>query len=324
VKVVIPVAGIGTRLRPHTYSQPKPLLHVAGRTIIDHVLEPVVRLNPEEVIFVVGFMGDQIEDYIRANYTFQSRFVNQDKLLGLGYALNQALEHVGGGKLLVVLGDTIVDADLRKFVSAGPYVLGLRQVDDPHRFGIAEVKGNRIIGLEEKPDHPKSKLAVIGLYYFEDALAIKSALAAHVMSGNTTRGEIQLTDALEVMIRQGTEFVPFEVKDWYDCGKKETLLETNRHLLVGMKQTTKFTGCTILPPVFVAASAQVSNSTLGPYVSVADGAVISNSTLRNSIVGDGAVVQDSEFADSLIGRRAVVSGARGVLNVGDDSEISQH
>ena len=139
MKVVIPVAGVGTRLRPHTHSQPKPLLHLAGRTIIDHVLEPVVKLNPEEVIFVVGFMGDQIESHVRAHYKFPSRFVTQDKLLGLGFALHQGLQNIDSGSVLVVLGDTIVDADLLSFVKAGSCVLGLRQVTDPGRFGIAEI-----------------------------------------------------------------------------------------------------------------------------------------------------------------------------------------
>lgn len=323
MKVVIPVAGVGTRLRPHTHSQPKPLLHVAGRTIIDYVLDPVVKLNPEEVIFVVGFMGDQIEKHVRAYYTFPSRFVTQEKLLGLGYALYQALRDIDSGSVLVVLGDTIVDADLRSFVKAGSFVLGLRQVTDPGRFGIAEVREGRIIGLEEKPDHPKSNLAVIGLYYFEDARMIKAALNEHIKSGKTTRGEVQLTDALERMIKTGTNFVPYEVQGWYDCGKKETLLETNRHLLNMMKPVTTRDGCTINPPVYLSRSAKVSNSSLGPFVSVSQGATVSNAVVVNSIIGDNAVIDDAKLTDSLVGQRAVVKGANGVVNVGDDSEIDQ-
>jgi glucose-1-phosphate thymidylyltransferase len=298
-------------------------LHVAGRNIIDHVLEPIVKLKPDEVIFVIGFMGDLIEKHIRAHYSFASRFVAQDKLLGLGYALDLALREVDAGSLLVVLGDTIVDTDLRTFVSAGPYVLGLRQVSDPGRFGIAEIGDGRIVGLEEKPDRPKSNLAVIGLYYFEDVRTIKAALTLHIRSGKTTRGEIQLTDALELMIRQGTSFVPFEVQGWFDCGKKETLLETNRHLLNMMKPVTALAGCVIHPPVFVAGSARINNSTLGPHVSVADGATVTNSVISNSIIGDDAVIDTARLSDSLIGQRALVRGARGVFNIGDDSEILQ-
>lgn len=323
MKVVVPVAGVGTRLRPHTYSQPKPLLHVAGRPIIDHILEPVVRLNPEEVVFVIGFMGDQIEEYIRRHYSFQSRFVTQDHLLGLGYALNLALEQITGGSLLIVLGDTIVDADLRAFVAAGQNVLGLRQVEDPSRFGIAEIKDGRIVGLVEKPDKPKSNLAVIGLYYFKDGAPLKSALAQHVKSGKTTRGEVQFTDALELMIRNGTSFVPYEVQNWYDCGKKETLLETNRHLLDGMKTAPAGDRCVINPPVHIAPTARVVNSVLGPYVSVSEGASISNAVIRNSIVGESATIESVILEDSLVGSRTVVRGERRILNVGDSSEITQ-
>ena len=323
MKVVVPVAGVGTRLRPHTYSQPKPLLHVAGRPIIDHILEPVVRLNPEEVIFVIGFMGDQIEEYIRGHYSFPCRFVSQDHLLGLGYALNLALEQIAGGSILIVLGDTIVDADLRAFVSAGPNVLGLRQVDDPSRFGIAEIKDGRIVGLVEKPDKPKSSLAVIGLYYFNDGTPLKSALAQHVKSDKKTRGEVQFTDALEMMIRNGTTFVPYEVQNWYDCGKKETLLETNRHLLDGMKTVPAGERCVINPPVHIAPTARVTNSVLGPYVSVSEGASISNAIIRNSIIGENATVENVILEDSLVGSRTVVRGQRRILNVGECSEITQ-
>lgn len=231
MKVIVPVAGVGTRLRPHTYSQPKPLLHVAGRPIIDHILDPIVRLNPDEVIFVIGHMGEQIETHIRKNFTFPCRFVPQDQLLGLGYALNLAMTHIDGESLLIVLGDTIVDADLRAFVSTGDNVLGLRQVDDPSRFGIAGVKEGRILSLVEKPEHPKSNLAIIGLYYFANSSLLKKLLAEHIRSGKTTRGEIQFTDALQQMIEHGVSFTPFEVNEWYDCGKVETMLSTNRHLL---------------------------------------------------------------------------------------------
>lgn len=320
MKVIVPVAGIGSRLRPHTYSQPKPLLHVAGRPIIDHILEPIVRLNPDEVIFVIGFMGEQVEAHVRKNFTFPCRFVTQDQLLGLGYALNLAMESVSSGPLLVVLGDTIVDADLRAFVAAGKYTLGLRQVDDPTRFGIAEIRDGKIVGLEEKPEHPKSDLAVIGLYYFEDSSVLKSILTEHVKSGKTTRGEIQFTDALEQMIRSGVSFIPYEVTDWYDCGKVETMLSTNRHLLDKIPSSAAPAGCVVRPPVFIAPEAKVARSTLGPYVSISARAVITNCEISNSIIGEGATVERAKIADSLVGRGVTVRDKTGVLNIAQSSE----
>jgi glucose-1-phosphate thymidylyltransferase len=323
MKVIIPVAGAGTRLRPHTYSQPKPLLHVAGRAMIDHILDPVVKIKPDEVVFVVGFLGDQIEEHIRQKYQFAAKFVSQNQLLGLGYALDLALQSIQGEEILIILGDTIVDFNLQEFISAGDYVLGLRQVDDPHRFGIAEIKNGHIVGLEEKPETPKGNLAVIGLYYFRDARLFRKVLSAHVASGKTTRGEIQLTDALQDMIRQGTSFTPYQVNDWYDCGKKETVLSTNRHLLTGVKPPVSSNGSSYIPPVYIDPTAKIKYSVLGPNVSVSANAVITSSVIRNSIVGADAVIENMIIEDSIIGQHAVVRNEAKVLNVGDSSEISQ-
>lgn len=322
MKIIIPVAGTGTRLRPHTYSLPKPLLHVAGRPVITHLLDPVVPLDPEEVIFVVGYRGEQVREYIRANYSFNARFVHQDRLLGLGYALNLALAGVDGGEVLVILGDTVVECDLRKFVAAGDFVLGLRQVADPTRFGIAEVKDNRVVSLEEKPQNPKTNLAVIGLYFFKDIAKLSSTLASHVQSGRLTRGEVQFTDALQEMIESGIHFVPYEVREWYDCGKKETMLETNRHLLRSVGNTVKIDGSVIIPPVFVAPSAKVINAVLGPDVSVSEGAIIRRSIISNSIIASNATVHDALIENSIIGQEAVVKGCNQVLNIGDSSDIT--
>lgn len=321
MRVIIPVAGVGSRLRPHTHSSPKVLLPVAGKPIIDHVLQPVAQLNPEEVLFVVGYMGEEIQNYVQEHYPFRSTFVWQDQLLGLGHAVNLAIQKMDDGPLLVVLGDTIVDADLKKFTSAGEYVLGLRQVADPHRFGIAELRDGRIVNLEEKPANPKTNLAVIGLYYFHESAKLRASLKAHTESGKTTKGEIQFTDALERMIHDGVSFVPYEVNGWYDCGKKETVLETNRHLLANMKSPTYVDGSTIVPPVYIAPDAKVTASVIGPYVSISEGAVVEASIIRNSIIGPKAVLRNVNLQDSLVGGNATVSGSTTIVNVGDSSEL---
>ena len=154
MKVVIPVAGIGVRLRPHTYSLPKPLLFVGGQTILAHLLDPIVKLNPDEVIFVVGYRGDQIREYVESRYSFKSTFVEQDRLLGLGYALDMGIRDIPDGDLLVVLGDTVVRADLSRFIAAGDNVLGVLPVDDPTRFGIVNVDNGRVTRMVEKPKEP--------------------------------------------------------------------------------------------------------------------------------------------------------------------------
>jgi glucose-1-phosphate thymidylyltransferase len=320
VKVIIPVAGEGTRLRPHTFSAPKPLLSVAGKPILAHVLDPVLPLKPEEVIFVVGYKGDMIEQWVRANYSFPVRFVAQDKLLGLGYAVNMAMPFVTDEPLLIILGDTIVQCDLEDFTSYGDYVLGVRKVEDPKRFGIAVLKDGTIVDLEEKPERPKSDLAVIGLYYFKHSAPFKKALNDHVVSGHTVRGEIQLTDALHDLIERGETCLPYEVTAWYDCGKRETMIATNRHLLDQM-ESGALEGATIVPPVYIDQEVVAKNATIGPYVSLARGARIINSEISHAIVGSDTTIENSHLNNSLVGNNVSIYGASGQLNVGDWSEI---
>lgn len=321
MKVIVPVAGIGNRLKPHTLTQPKPLLHVAGRPMLAFILEPIVKLDPEEVIFVVGYRGTQIRDYVEKHYSFKATFVEQDKLLGLGYAIHLALEDVESSPLLIVLGDTIVECDLEKFVAAGDNVLGLRQVYDPKRFGIAEVADNKVVGLEEKPDNPKTNLAVIGLYSFANSDELKKNLSTIVEADKRTSGEIQLTDALAAMLTEGTKFEAYEVENWYDCGKKETLLATNQHLLRHAPAPKEKNGVKINPPVYLAPTAKITNSEIGPYVSVSDKAEITDSRVENSIIGYEAKVENAELKDSLVGRNALVQGGKVTVNIGEASEV---
>lgn len=321
MRVVIPVAGAGKRLRPHTYSQPKPLLHVGGKPIIAHLLDPVVKLKPEEVIFVIGFRGEQIKEYVEANYSFKATFVHQDKLLGLGYALNLAIRDLPDDQLLIVLGDTIVECDLGQVVSAGENVLGVLPVDDPQRFGIVTVEDGQVIRLVEKPEMPESNLAIIGLYYFNTLIPLQQALTEHVESGQTTRGEIQFTDALQMMLERGTQFVPYEVAEWFDCGKKETMLSTNEHLLSAMAGNVQIEGSVIRPPVYIHPDATVENSIIGPAVSISEGSIIRNAIIQNSIIGSNSTIKSMALKDSLIGNDVTMEGNELVLNLGDSSEI---
>ena len=323
MKIIIPVAGIGTRLRPHTFTTPKPLLFVAGKTVLDHVLDQVLKLNPEEIIFVVGFLGDQIRKFIEQNYSFKAKFVRQDELLGLGFAVNLALKEADDGPMMIVLGDTIVECDFEKFVAEGDYTLGLMPVDDPHRFGIAEVKDGKVLGLEEKPEHPKSNLAIIGLYYFKDTALLRETLQQHVDSGKTTRGEIQLTDALQMMIDDGVAFSSYEVRKWLDCGKKETLLETNRHLLKDKNETVAIAGSVIIPPVSIHPEAVITQSVVGPYVSIGAGTVVDKAVICNSIIGSESQLKEIVLEDSLVGNNAKIRGDVKMLNVGHTSEIDR-
>lgn len=321
MRVIIPAAGVGTRLRPHTHTIPKALLHVAGKPILAYILDSISKYSPEETVIVTGFLGDKIQEYVSQHFPFKTRYVEQKKLLGLGHAVWKALEEGSDGPTLIILGDTIVETDMDGFLNAGNNVLGLMTVTDPQRFGIAEVENGIVKNLVEKPAQPKSNLAIIGLYYVKDGISLKRHLDMLMVDEQKTRGEYQLTDALQSMINEGVQFKAYSVDGWYDCGKKETLIATNRYLLGKLNQTTKIEGSVIVPPVFVSPSAVVESSIVGPFVSVADGAVVKNSIIKNSIIGYKAEVENALLNDSLIGYNAKVTGDFRALNVGDSSEI---
>lgn len=321
MKVVIPAAGIGSRLRPHTHTIPKSLLHVAGKPILAHILDSIARLHPDEIIIITGFLGEKVQEYVSEHYPFRTRYVDQKELSGLGYAVHMALTGTDDGPTLIILGDTIVEADLPAMVGSGDNVLGLMPVTDPHRFGIAQVKDGMVVNLEEKPEKPKSNLAIIGLYYIHNSGVLMRHLEHLIANDKRTKGEIQLTDALQMMIEEGVRFTAFSVDGWYDCGKRETLIETNRHLLDKAAPAPKIAGSVIIPPTYIAPTAIVEASIIGPHVSISDRAVVKNSIIRNSIIGYEAEVRQALLTDSLVGYRASVSGDIRVLNVGDSSEV---
>ena len=321
MNVIIPAAGIGSRLRPHTHTIPKALLHVAGKPILAHILDSVVRLTPKEICLVTGFLGEQVQEFVGERYPSRIRFVEQTELLGLGYAIHLALKEIDDQPILIVLGDTIVETDMLDFISQGDNVLGLRPVDDPQRFGIAEVENGIVKSLEEKPAKPSSNLAIIGLYFISETARLRSHLNELVESSIDTDGEIQLTDALQSMITEGSVFKAHPVEGWYDCGKRETLIATNRHLLQKHASPQSREGSVIISPSYISPSATVENSIIGPFVSISDRAVIKNAIIRNSIIGYEAEVRNALLTDSLVGHRAVVFGDFRELNVGDSSEI---
>jgi glucose-1-phosphate thymidylyltransferase len=322
MKAIIPVAGIGTRLRPHTHTAPKPLLHVAGKPILGHILDQLAGLHPEQVVFVVGHMGDQIIDYVKRQYDYDTLFIEQAELLGLGYAVYLALEQTGDTDVLILLGDTIIDADLAALVGSGTNVLGLKTVDNPERFGIAEVEAGRIRRVVEKPAEPASDLAIVGVYYFRDTDALRAELRRLIEQDITTKGEYQITDALQGMIERGLELVPFEIDRWYDCGQKETLLATNQALLADTPSAVGSESVVVVPPVYVAPDAHVNQAIIGPYVSIGAGAIVKDCIVRNSIVSANARVSDILLEGSLVGTGTEIRGHFKKFNIGDDSEVA--
>jgi len=324
MNIIVPAAGIGTRLWPHTHTIPKSLLHVAGKAILGHILDNVIRLNPDQIVIVTGFLGEKIQEYVGEHYQIPTRFAEQDEPLGLGAAISLALESLNDDPVLILLGDTIIETDMEEFVSAGRNVLGVLPVDDPSRFGIANMNDGVVTRLVEKPEQPDSNMAIIGLYYISDTARLRADLEKMIKTGKRTRGEFQLTDALQMMIDDGVEFIGHPVDGWYDCGKRETLISTNRYLLEKINPRHTRDGSVIIPPTFIAATAVVESSVIGPYVSISDRAVVKNSIIKNSIIGFEAEVRDATLHNSLIGHRAIVFGEYRAINVGDSSEIGYY
>lgn len=326
MKIIIPAAGQGTRLRPHTHTIPKVMLPVAGRPIIGHILADVARLEPEEVRLVVGYQGERVERYAREAFPdMPLRIVWQQERLGLGHAVQQALDEGDHDSVLIVLGDTVFDVDYAAVVAHREHALGVRRVPDPERFGIVDLDpdGEHIVRLVEKPKEPPSDLALVGLYWICDGEKLRAAIAGLVEGGLRTRGEYQLTDALQAMIDAGERFVAFPIGEWFDCGKPETLLETNRQLLDRRGGTSRddWLRTTIVPPVHLDEGCVIENAVVGPHVSLARGATVRDAVVRNSIIAENAVVEGIVLERSIIGPDVRVKRRPSVLNLGNGSEI---
>ncbi len=321
MKVLIPVAGAGTRLRPHTHTTPKTLLMVAGKPILGHILDTIKPLQVDELILVVGEKGDKIREYVDKNYRFKVKYAVQKEPLGLGHAVYTGIHDEKNGELLIILGDTIFEADYRGLIEKGDYVIGVKEVKDPKRFGIIEFEGDRITRVIEKPEHPPSNYAIVGIYYFSSLSPLRDALSEIIRKDIRTKNEYQLTDALALLIERGYELLKFSIDGWYDCGKVETLLETNRHLLEKYHKIRKLKGAILIPPVYIGEDCKAENAVIGPYVSVGDGVEIKNSIIRNSIVNSSSVIEDLLLEDSVIGEGARIKGSFHRVNLGDSSEI---
>lgn len=318
---IIPVAGIGSRLRPHTYSLPKVLLNVAGKPIIGHILDKIIEDGFSEASIILGYMGDKIREYVQSNYKIRVHFIDQEERRGLAHAIYLARESLSTQPILIILGDTIFDVDLKSVISGTHTAIGVKHVEDPRRFGVAELRDGFVSRLVEKPEHPTSNFAIVGLYWIKNPQLLKSCLDEIINSNVRTKGEYQLTDTLQLMVERGEKIKTFPVEGWYDCGKPETLLSTNKHLLEKKSTKVKLDSCVVIPPVYISPQAKITNSIIGPYATIAAGAVVSDAIIRNSIVSEEAQVNKTLLDNSIIGNNAIVRGGFRRINVGDSSEI---
>jgi len=323
MQVIIPLAGKGTRLRPHTHLVPKPLIKVAGRPVMDWVMDKLADLDVHELIFITGHLKDQVERYVKANYQYPARFVEQQVQDGTAGAINLARPFVKE-PVLIIFVDTVFDADL-SIVKDSPDagIIWAKEVDDFQRFGVVVTDADGYMTrIVEKPRDPISKLANIGLYYIRDTDALWQGID-HVLASPPNKGEYFLTDAFQWMIEHDRQIRTAEVTGWYDCGAMNTTLETNA-IMVGRhprRPAAVPAGVTVVDPVYIEDGVTLESSTIGPNVAIEKGTVIRGSTVRDAIVGARCRIDDAKLSEAMLGDDVVVRGVVGSLSVGSHSEV---
>ena len=331
MKAIIPVAGAGTKLRPLTYTQPKALIPIAGKTILGVIVDQLIDAGVVEFVFVIGYLGEKIQRYIEKKYPdLKYTFVTQNDRRGTGHAIWLTQDAVGDDEVMIVLGDTVCDYNVKDVLNSSFSQIGVRKVDDPRGFGVAELNNKDIVTrMVEKPLIPKSNMAMVGIYYIKETATMFAELNNHLNNSADENGEYHLTTALQRMVEDGISFHAFRVNNWFDCGKKETLLSTNATLLKQMEGASKavmpagagFENTVIIHPVNIAEGSIVMNSIIGPNVTIGENTRIESSIVRDSIIGSYAELHHVVLNSSIIGSDAFVRGLSQSLNIGDNTEI---
>lgn len=328
MKAVIPVAGVGSRLRPHTHTQPKPLIPVAGKPILGHIIDSLISVGITQQVFVVGYLRDKIQAFIEEEYNgiIQAEFIVQEPRRGLGHALWVAKEALKDeDEILIMLGDTIIFGDeIKDILAMEGSVLGVHDVDNPREFGVAVLNENRVVKqLIEKPKIPTSNLALVGIYKISQIPVFIEVLDKMEEADLPLTQEYLLTNALMEMVNKGVEFRTLRIENWFDCGRKQSLLDANRILLERIEKLANysFPNTVIIHPVHIGTGCRISNSILGPYVAIADNSVIQESIVKNTILGSYSTLTTIILDHSVIGSDTSLKGNQTSLNIGDNTEI---
>ncbi len=326
MKAIIPVAGAGTKLRPHTYTQPKALIPLAGKTILSIIIDQLKEAGINDFIFIIGYLGEKIQDYVIQNYPeLNCHFITQSERHGTGHAIELTKGIVGEDEVLIVLGDTIAEYDVREIIESPYSMLGVKKVDDPRNFGVAEIEDDGFISrVVEKPAIPKSNMALVGVYKIKETEFLFNCLDK-IVKVKTSYEDFNLTDALECMISHGAKFRSFKVTNWFDCGKKESLLESNAILLKkfggNVHDSGIYKNTIIIPPVSIGIGCDIRNSVIGPNVAIGEHTNVTQAIIKDSIIGAYSNLFEIVLNNSLIGSDAEVKGVSRNLNIGDNTAI---
>ena len=332
MKIIVPMAGRGSRLRPHTLTIPKPLIPVAGKPIVQRLVEDITKVCGEpvdEIAFIIGDFGSQVEADLKnvaENLGAKGSIYYQEEALGTAHAILCAKESLKGN-VVVAFADTLFRADFTLDADAEG-IIWVNQIDDPSAFGVVKLNEDNIItDFVEKPEEFVSDLAIIGIYYFKDGEYLKNELQYLIDNKITDKGEFQLTDALENMKKKGTKFAPGKVNEWLDCGNYKATVYTNQRVLEFIKEddnvetSVKIENTVIIPPCFIGENVTLIDAKIGPHASIGKNTVIKNASVKNAIIQTNTVIEDSEIKNSMVGNHARIKGVKQELSVGDYNEI---
>jgi glucose-1-phosphate thymidylyltransferase len=330
LNIIIPMAGYGSRLRPQTWSKPKPLVSTAGKPVLAHVLDIAAQisdLDNSEISFIIGYQGEMVKPFMQSYFpSIKAHYFTQEELRGQSHAIYMAKEYLSGPTMILFV-DTIIDSNISiPSADEADGVVWVKEVEDPRRFGVVSVDDKKNIDkIIEKPDNFDNRLAIIGYYYFAKGEDLRAAIETQINSHETKNGEHFIADAISIMIEGGNRIKAQPVGVWMDAGTPEAVFETNRYLLDkaydNHGELNLDDSVVVNPPVNIHPFAKITNSMVGPYVSIAAGCVIKDSRLDNSILEKSASLIGSELTNSVLGCRALVSGFKGQLNIGDDSKV---
>ena len=321
--VILPVAGLGTRLRPQTWSKPKPLVGLAGKPMLAHVLDRVMPAQPEQLVFITGYLGEQIEAWARAHYDLPMTFVEQPEMLGQTDAIIRTRDYVNDDAL-ILFPDMIFEADFADLDQVDADAVAFtKEVEDPSAYGIAVIENDRVSQLIEKPDEPVSHLALIGIYYIKHMEQLFGAIEEQMAKGMKTKGEYFIADAVQLMIDSGAKVVTAPVAVWEDCGNAEALLSTNHYLLdrTELRPSTR-EAATVIQPSYVSDSAVLERAVIGPYASVGERVTVRDAVVRDAVLEDDSTVERAVVAHTVIGRGATITGRPMQINASDLSIIA--
>ncbi|MBI4448314.1 NTP transferase domain-containing protein [Candidatus Woesearchaeota archaeon] len=320
MKAVIPVAGIGSRLLPLTKTTPKSLINIAGKPMLTWLIEELKKLNIKEIVFITGHLETKIKKFVKENHPeIKATYITQKERKGTAHAISLTKKSIKE-PFLIVFNDTIFKGSLKKVLQAKTNIIGVSPTNDPTRFGIVETKGKKIVKMIEKPEIPPTNLAIIGIYYIKDYKPLFDSIEELIKKGLKSKGEYQLTDALQMMIEKGAKFEYFQIDEWLDCGQLGTILETNKRLITPTKKS--FPNVEINQPAFIAENVTIKNSVIGPNATINKECAITDSKVSNTILHEGAEVNKAILNNCLIGKKAKISGDHEGIIVEDKGERS--